>query len=136
MFGVNIFIWCKVWIKILFFCISISSCFRIFAVTTILLLLNCLWNFFENFIAYMCLGQLLGSLVCFTDLFVFMLIPHYLSCYNFTCLKIRWYKNSSFPLHFQSCFGYSLSIAFPFEFQNQFVNFYPQKPARIFTESA
>ena len=119
-----------------FFCISISSFLIIFFVTTILLLLNCLWNFFKNFIAYMCLGQLLGSLVCFTNLFVFMLILYYLACCSFTCLKIRWYKNCSFPLHFQSCFGYSLSTAFPFEFQNQFVNFYSQKPAGILTENA
>lgn len=53
-----------------------------------------------------------------------VLIPHCLRYCGFISLEIKYCKLSNFVLLFQSCFGYSRSLAFPYEFWNQLVNVY------------
>ena len=52
-----------------------------------------------------------------------MPVPHFLDYCCFISFEIRKFESSYYVLLFQNHFGYSESLAFPYELEDHFVNF-------------
>ena len=128
-FWVNFCKWYEMQIKVHFFGLWISQC-----------ALNICWKNYHFSTALLCTFVKNQLSINESNFRLLILKFHWCLCLSllhcpYYCnfiisLEIKWCKFFNFAFLLQSCFDYSKSSAFPYEFQNQLVHFY-RKSAEI-----